>query len=116
MLNLSAPLDRVRCQHMYRLILKPREDVSVKINYLLEEGNVGHYYVEVFDRIARCAEPRECVALLDALDVDAIERAYYARIESYALLRHLQNSRCNDAPRREYIQRRMAYIIAHELQ
>ena len=73
------------------------------------------YYVHVHDWVARCAEPCEVVALLNAIQRSAkrIQSEHARRTDSYTLYAHLEDVllRTNhDAPRRRYVQRTMEEI------
>jgi hypothetical protein len=70
------------------------------------------YYVHVHDWVARCAEPCEVVALLNAIQRNAprIQSEHARRSHECALFAHLEStlgSLDHDTPRRLYVQRTM---------
>ena len=80
-----------------------------RIEYMVEEGGgLGFYYLTVHDWMARCSDPRECVALLDSLDPTALFDDFVSRCQQNAYFRHLETCLCHDdPPRKAYIQRKM---------
>jgi hypothetical protein len=124
---LAVPLRRTHMQWLYELTVEPthlgRASTSprpcIYITYRLDEASAGrcHYYVRLMDWIARCADPRECVALLDAIasNLPAIERDRDTRVDAYTLYAHLRKvlirHHDHDAPRCDYIQRTMHRLL-----
>jgi hypothetical protein len=71
------------------------------------------YYVHVHDWVARCAEPCEVVALLNAIQRSAkrIQSEHARRSHEYELYAHLESILDSDAPRRQYVRRFMERIV-----
>jgi hypothetical protein len=73
-----------------------------------EGGGVGFYYLTTHEWVARCSDPRECVALLDSIDPDALFDDFVFRCLQNLFFRHLEGLLCHDdPPRKAYIQRKM---------
>ena len=102
-------------QHLCCLDVVFPNGTGARIEYMTDPDGRGFYYVTAYDWIARCAEPRECVALLDAIDAPALAADYRARVDRLTLFRHLGRIRCHeDPPRRAYIERAMRGLARGE--
>ena len=92
-------------QYLCSLTVPFKEDGSLreaKIEYMVEDGHdKGFYYITVYDWIARCSEPCECAALLNAIEPVALYENWIYRIREYSFFRYLEHIPChNDPPRR----------------
>lgn len=77
-----------------------------------------YYYIHIHGWIARCAEPAEVVALLDAIQRNAgtIRHERDRRADVYALYAHFESMQRkkwldNDIPRKQYVQRTMQRLL-----
>ena len=82
--------------------------LSATVTHLVENNN-GCYYINILDWIARCADPRECVDLLDAIEsnIHALYLEYEMRRNNYVLIKHFDRSLrfTNDEVRGAYARR-----------
>ena len=84
---------------------------EARIEYMIHDTK-GFYYITIYDWIARCSEPSECMTLLNAVDPVPLYDDWIYRTREYRHFRHLEQLPCHDdPPRRAYIQRNMEAIV-----
>jgi hypothetical protein len=132
-LHRKADLEPPACvdsQYMFRLVVKFKQP-PIESNDLPVTAFIHHmqtdpccafvrpderfYYVHVHDWIARCSDPSEVVALLNAIqhNVLFLMSEHRRRLQGYMLYPYLENvllKTNHDAPRRRYLQRTMEEI------
>ena len=107
--ELATPLSKFYSQSLYSLCIQfsYKHAPFASVIHLLE-NNRCFYYVKIFYWVARCADPHECVALLDAIEanINGICLEYELRMSNYELFKHYEKSLrfTNDFVRQKYVQ------------
>ena len=107
--TLAVPHELTHCKCIFAVGVRfHAESVVAMIKHRVDDG-CPHYYVEVYDWIARCSELSECVALLDTIEPDRLMRDHEARLLVEYWRACLGLTQLCDWPRRAYILRKVAW-------